>query len=301
MLKGLTLLPLALALNACADPLKSVDRIEEPRPLAARVEVDGDPGRASPAPGELVHVKWLVAAPDGDVPSGFKLSACQGTSEVRGLLHCGGPVFATSAADALALPSFDFSVPADFDTTASPRLTILGSLCANGNGNPSNGGAACNGGEELPVSLDFSVTTSSDANQNPNFGPDSITLGEATWPTASAPSSGCQGFGLPELSRAAGKVELGIALAESSREALAQTNPEDPTREELRISHFTSAGELEAPFSEILPGDERAAARVAWQPPKSAPSDGLLVRFWFVVRDLRGGSDFTERAICLLP
>jgi len=31
------------------------------------------------------------------------------------------------------------------------------------------------------------------------------------------------------------------------------------------------------------------------------PSEGRLVRFVFVLRDLRGGIDWTTRTICLVP
>jgi hypothetical protein len=43
------------------------------------------------------------------------------------------------------------------------------------------------------------------------------------------------------------------------------------------------------------------STEVEWTAPDSDASTGLLVRFWFVVRDLRGGSDFIERAVCVVP
>jgi len=33
----------------------------------------------------------------------------------------------------------------------------------------------------------------------------------------------------------------------------------------------------------------------------SAPPEGLLVRFFFVARDFRGGSDWLERGVCVVP
>jgi len=38
-----------------------------------------------------------------------------------------------------------------------------------------------------------------------------------------------------------------------------------------------------------------------WKPPKSVPEDGQLVRLNFVIRDGRGGTDWTERGLCILP
>jgi hypothetical protein len=115
------------------------------------------------------------------------------------------------------------------------------------------------------------------------------------------PSGACSGLGLPEISLGGGQHQIQISLPDSVREALPRHSSVDAAREELRISHFSSLGELERPFSEILPEETAVSASVGWKPPKSAAPDGELVRFWFVVRDLRGGSDFTERALCLLP
>ena len=75
----------------------------------------------------------------------------------------------------------------------------------------------------------------------------------------------------------------------------------DAKREEIRLSHFASLGELERPLSEVLPDDAEVKTSLTWDPPKTVAAEGELVRFWFVVRDLRGGSDFTERMLCLVP
>ena len=55
---------LAFASGACGDPLVSVERIASLRALAARVEVECDPDRATPLPGETATVRFLVAAPE---------------------------------------------------------------------------------------------------------------------------------------------------------------------------------------------------------------------------------------------
>ena len=91
-----------------------------------------------------------------------------------------------------------------------------------------------------------------------------------------------------------------LGLDESDRDAVPQSSSADPPKEELQVSHFTTAGELERAFTVFEASDTNLAARVSWKAPKSGPVDGV-VRFFFVVRDMRGGSDFIERAVCIVP
>ena len=83
-------------------------------------------------------------------------------------------------------------------------------------------------------------------------------------------------------------------------------------REELMISHAMTqyGGELDRQKSILLEDVEDAKAEidVPYTPPKKNPTDkgavpegGRLVRFFFALRDQRGGYDFTTRELCLLP
>lgn len=70
---------LSLLLASCTendlDPGSFLDR---DRVLGARVEVTGDPSRASPQPGEEVSARWILAGP-GDTPIvDWRLAACVG-------------------------------------------------------------------------------------------------------------------------------------------------------------------------------------------------------------------------------
>jgi hypothetical protein len=291
-------LPLTALLVACGDPIKHVELIEEPRVLAARAEVMGDEERAAPNPGETVRLRWLVAAPEGDPLSGFSLEACAIPEHAHGFVSCADAPFARGAGDASqANPEFSFTLPADWDAEAQPRVAVLGNLCANGAGAETG----CATGVALPVSFDSFLAGAERTNMNPNIPAEAIALDGVTWPSGDMPSGACSGLGLPEISLGGGQHQIQISLPDSVREALPRHSSVDAAREELRISHFSSLGELERPFSEILPEETAVSASVGWKPPKSAAPDGELVRFWFVVRDLRGGSDFTERALCLLP
>lgn len=293
---------LLAALSGCDDPLKPVDTIEEPRVLGARVEVEGDPGRTSPNPGETVHVTWLVAGPEGDPLSGFGLAACSAAPRRRGSTECQGQPFAFGSAEPTSdRPRFDFTVPTELDPSANPLLAVLGSLCPGATGSVDETGASCDGGAELRVSLDFLLATAEDINQNPDFPVDSLTLDGAPWPLSPTASEPCQGQGLPELPYSKSEHTFGIALPESARQPLVQKSSADPTRESLQLSHFASSGDLSSAFSQLIASDPANSVSVRWTAPSDVPAGGRLVRFWFVARDGRGGSDFTERALCALP
>jgi hypothetical protein len=293
---------LLLALFGCDDPLKSVDTIEEPRVLAARVEVEGDAARTSPNPGETVHVTWLVATPEGDALSGFGLAACSASPRNHGVTSCAGDPFTIASAGPTSnRPRFDFSVPSDLDPTKNPLLAVLGSLCPDTTGSIDASGAHCDGNTELPVSLDFLLARANDINHNPDFPSDAITLDGAPWPALEATAEPCAGLGLPELSYRKAEYPIEIAMPESARESLVQTDASEPHRESLQLAHFASSGDMSSAFSQLIYTDPANSVHFGWATPKNLPPGGKVVRFWFVSRDGRGGSDFTERALCALP
>jgi hypothetical protein len=290
-----------LALTGCEDPLKAVDVIEDSRVLAARVEVDGAPERQSPGPGESAHVRWLVAAPNGDPATGFGLLACSSIPQDRGAVRCSGEPFASVGAPPSVEPSFAFTVPAALDLTRNPHMAVLGSLCVAGTGNVDESGARCIDGEALAVRLDFDLASGERFNLNPNLDASALELDDQPWPAAPAPEGDCQGSGLLELSAAGGERRLRVTLPDTARDELPRTNSAAPARETLTISHFASSGDLSSAFSVIGSADALKPVEFTWAPPAALPSGGRLVRFWFVVRDDRGGSDFTERALCIVP
>jgi len=69
--------------------------------------------------------------------------------------------------------------------------------------------------------------------------------------------------------------------------------------EEIQVSWLTDSGDLERTFSFIT--DPARSVLTLWQPFAEAPEDGLLVRLTFVIRDGRGGTDWVERGLCVLP
>jgi hypothetical protein len=73
-----------------------------------------------------------------------------------------------------------------------------------------------------------------------------------------------------------------------------------PAREELQISQFTTAGELDRTFQVVEANNQDPwnDLESKWDAPKTMPADGR-VHFTFVVRDMRGGVSHTTRTICL--
>lgn len=83
-------------------------------------------------------------------------------------------------------------------------------------------------------------------------------------------------------------------------------------RETLEVTHAIQeyGGELERHLSVVQAEVEDAEAEieVIYEPPKQSkekeaeiPAGGRVVRFFFSLRDQRGGFDFTTRELCLLP
>ena len=69
--------------------------------------------------------------------------------------------------------------------------------------------------------------------------------------------------------------------------------------EEIQVSWLADGGALEQSFSFIT--DPARSVLTQWRPSSSAPATGELVRFYFVVRDGRGGTNWVERGLCVRP
>ena len=289
---------------ACDDPLKPVERVEDFRVLGARVEVDGDPARAAPAPGEAATVRWLVAAPGGPPPVAWALAACLARETNVGVPLCDGEPFASAVSTApdAALPELAFAIPADVDPVRTPRVAVLGSICEGGSPEGTPFDSDCpSGAPGTKVSLEFELARPDDTNTNPRFDDPAIELDGSPWPATSAESESCASGALPTLSAGSASHSLSIAMSADARDPLPRETELDPVRESLLLSHFTTAGELDRAFSSITADESELRASVPWLAPETVEPDGLVVRFWFVARDLRGGSDFTSRALCVLP
>lgn len=307
-------LVLLLALPACGMSLPNGTVVDRPRVLGVRVEVEGDAARAEPRPGEAVALRWLVV-PGADAWTSA-LTACLAAPVNAGLPRCAGPPFEFAPPGAPTPdPRFAFTVPAD----ATPGSTVLvaGILCAGGAPVlPDEGLPDCEGeGATVErVVFSFSVAGMQQPNRHPSWEGQTLTIDEQPWepPPAELPASGCASVaGDPSLPRLAWRDEddpltLTFTTRPEDREpfealVLGEMPRLESRREDLRVTHAATAGRFARLSTEIF-DDESSTGEVPWRHPplEEVPEGGLTARFWFVLRDGRGGMDWTERAACLV-
>jgi hypothetical protein len=198
-------------------------------------------------------------------------------------------------------------------------VLVLGVICADGEPTVDEDGApGCVGAAsiETDVILWLPIATGGVTNRRPVIEADAARLDGAEWaPTTAATDGGPTGCSanttLPhvvvrESESAAVEVDLSIAVRNLDREPSEAIGGDPPaprqTRETLMLSSFTTAGELSTQFTFIEADDETTApaAEVTWTAPDfdDIAPDGTRVRFTFVLRDGRGGLDWTTRALC---
>ncbi|RYZ03151.1 MAG: hypothetical protein EOO73_29010 [Myxococcales bacterium] len=287
------LLSLGVLLAGCDDPLKSVELVAEARVLGGRVEVTGEPERAAPAPGENATARLLLASPSLNRTLGFALAACPASPRNGARGECGGEVFARISSEngASDTPSLTFTVPSELDP--SGRLLLTGVVCPESS--PNEDGQSCEGAQPgTSVQLELELAHEDDVNLNPELQADAISFDDDAWPEVSPIGGDCSGLGFPEVAPLS-EHSLTVQLDESDRDALPRPSELDPARESLQLSHFVTDGDISRAFESIAWDSGELKRTVTWKAP---PASGL-VRFWFVLRDLRGGGAFTERAVCV--
>ena len=132
------------------------------------------------------------------------------------------------------------------------------------------------------------------------------------------PWEDCANSGLPVVHLEDGKHLVRVRFDAQDRETYAYSyiHKNKPVmgeeREELEVAHALTdlGGEIERFFSILerdVP-DDQAEVWFEYTPPgvkgeagETLTAKGRLVRFYFVVRDERGGVDYTVRELCLLP
>jgi len=295
--KGVALGLVLLGAAGCDDPLSPVDAIDGSRVLGAKVEVAGDPTRASPLPGEDVTVRWLVVAPDPAATFAYHFDACVAADSSSDLAACAGGALATaeSVEPVAEPPVVSFTAPTD--AASGARLAVVGGVCSAGIALAGSDTAACSDGSRfLAANDDFFTDDGSAPNTNPAL--TDISLNDLVLGPETATSTDCAT--LPSIGVGTGPRTLAVKLDPASRDPLVQANSADPARESLLLSYFVTRGNLDHAFSAIEADDPDVSGSVVWTPPPHADAP-TLARFVFVVRDGRGGSDFTERRLCVVP
>jgi hypothetical protein len=294
------LLALAFASSACGDPLVSVERIASLRALGARVEVEGDPDRGVPFPGETASVSFFVAAPELAPSFGFGLLACEASPGEVGTPTCAGEPFSSvytePAADA---PALTFTVPDGMDPEG--RVAVLGVLCEGEAPRTDSIPPACaDESIEHRVSLGLWLPGDGEPNRNPDLADDAIAFDDEPLAAMAPVEGACAGLGFLEVPQGTNH-RFSITLTDDDRDSLPTDDGVGPSREGLQVSHFSTSGELDRAFSFVSGDDSELSVSVTWKAPGGIGEGGHPVRFFFVVRDFRGGSAFTERALCVVP
>jgi len=297
-----------LFLTGCGPTFDPASLIASTRVVGARIEVEGAPDRASPKPGETANVTWLVTSPDTTPPLGWAFAVCgTGAGSSASCFQAALARFDGTTSP----PRISIAVPSEATLGGATGLTLNGGICAGADSmpqfDPQDGLASCsNGGRGTTVSLDIPLQFGGDANHNPTA-ERGLTLDGAAWPAPGAANDPCaQG---PRVAAGSKGHVIGSTTEGSDREAYTVMMGDPPVaipaRESLQISQFTSRGKLKSQFSFVEAADQNATTTVdvAWDAPEAneVPAAGEAVTFTFVVRDDRGGADWTTRTLCVTP
>jgi len=328
-----------LTLAACGESFAPASVVDDLRVVAARVEVEGKAPRANPDPGDRITITNLVIdrgyEPGSEntlspPPLQWSLVACVPAPSLLSIPLCDTVIpcegcEATPPADPLAVPVVSFTVPGaeELDATEATQVVLQGAVCAEGAPagldailafvtgesdvlnpcqNPENQGRF--------ISVQVPIETDPD---NPNDNPEieNVTIAGGAWPPPfdqgvprDFPNAQCADFLDPafEVIRA-GSPPVLIELAATPESF--QTFVEDDmgerveATEEMQVSWLADGGGFEFSFGFIaLPA---TSVTIQWAPPAFANPQGTLVRFTFPMRDGRGGVDWVERGLCILP
>ncbi len=293
----------------CSPTFDPASLIANTRVVGARIEVEGAPDRASPVPGETANVTWLVTAPDDTPPLGWTFAVCAPGTGTSSPACLAAPL---ARFDGTASPPrISIAVPSEPVLAGATSLALYGGICAGVDSMPAfdsqSGLVSCtNGGRGTTVSLVMPLQRGDDANHNPTADR-AFTLDGTAWPAPTATDDPCtQG---PRVTAGSKDHVIGDTTEGSDREPYTVVVGDPPVataaREGLQISQFTNAGKLKSQFSFVDATDQNAmtTVEVTWDAPEAAEvtAAGAVVTFTFVVRDDRGGTDWTTRTLCVTP
>ena len=306
----------ALLIAGCNNDLPVASQLERTRVLGARVEIASDPGRAEVSPGEAATVSWIIAGPTAPTTLDWGFALC-----TTGGAECADapqPIATGSGTPVTAA----FTTPDAATLGTKLRPLMLGVVCADGTLGfdptlPTAALGTCTGVGASGTTVRFIVPVTpagETPNHHPVFTNDVLELNGAPWEaataTAAAPGDACDATtGLPVVTatpvgKDAVKQEIRIVSDGDDRETFTPEGQTVAQLEDLQISNFTTAGKFESSYAAIFATDTRPDADVTmkWEPPTKTTvrADGKIIMFYFVVRDLRGELDWTNRSLCLL-
>jgi hypothetical protein len=287
----------------CGPTFDPASLVNSTRVVGAHVEAAGPDDRATAAPGESAKVTWLVTAPAAvpDLQWAFALCA----PAPAGALGCASAPLAVFQGTGNP-PTAPVTMPAADALAGVDHLTLFGRICDTGapifdpQGNP-----GCADGAGTTASVELRVQTADLVNHNP-VADHGLTFDGQPWPALAAGADPCATG--PTVTAGTEDHEVSLTTLGADRESYTVSfgDPPVPTpkREALQVSFFTTAGKLKSPFVFVEAADPNpeTPASLHWNAPKiedvTAPTP---VTFTFVVRDGRGGTDWTSRAACVTP
>lgn len=317
-MKRLQALMLLSAIVGCGDELPPASLVTDLRPVAAVVEVEGKDNIANPEPLDTVRVSLRVIDDGPTPPLQWSFVSCIPESNPIGPPLCRDVIApcdgceATPPADPNAQPIMRFEVPSEDALGDATTVSLQGVICAEG---PPAGIDAlvrfflgetdeirpCENEEDdgrfvvatIPVALsdnDFADNT------NPEIV--DVKLNGRAWPPPfdegvppEAANEGCgEGTSIDSL-------PFGIEVVVSDDSLQSYESDGMELIEEIQTSWLGNDGEFERSFSFIE--DPSRSAFIDWALPLTADPSGTLVRFNFVIRDGRGGTDWAERGLCV--
>ncbi len=296
--------------QGCGDPLVDAAVVVGPRVLGARVRTANDALVAEPGAGESAQIEWLVVS---NVRGAFAsaLSFCVAEPSLLGAPRCDGAAFD----EQVVKGQFGVGLAADFRL---PAELAPGDRWLAWFGSCGETAALFDDERSEFLCADKSAARSAfyrgrvpgpdaSGNRNPELDDDLLLLDAARWAGPGEPlgvGEPCQGSGLPER-RGGTRAAIEFQLAGDDREALQPPGAGDyrpRARESLVYTHVANFEGLERPFSAIEhDGDELGfALELALPALGTADSEGQTLAFYLLVRDERGGVDWTERQLCVL-
>jgi hypothetical protein len=295
----------AAVVAGCGPTFDPASLIERTRVLGARVTVDGAPERAAPAPGEAATVTWLMTSPTATTPPlGWAFALC--APNALGNLSCDqAPLDLYQGSE--SPPRVTFTVPG-LDVLGTARSLILyGRICVSSapTFDPVSGFPGCTDmGDGTTAAVSIKLEDPDYPNHNP-VADHGFALDGQPW-VADAGADPCVAG--PRVKASTEEHLIDIVSDGADRESYTALAgyPAVPTalREALQISGFTTAGKLKPglSFVEAVDTAPQTTSEVKWTTPKPEEVTAeQVVTFTFVVRDDRGGVDWTTRAACVTP
>ncbi|HEX5655932.1 MAG TPA: hypothetical protein VFX59_02005 [Polyangiales bacterium] len=274
---ALALLPLA----ACVPEFDPGSLIKDTRVLGAKVEVEGDAERSTPHPGETANVVFVIEGVEKDPVVSWSLAVCLPAPLTNA--PCPESVLARSEGTGTT-PTLQVVVPAESALGDASSLHVSGVI------------------DGTPLVYELALARSLDEdNLQPSLQQTRFKLDGKDWFEGEALVRGCRAQPeLPQVNADEKEHKISITLGPDARELYVGADME-AIYEELQLSTFVSAGELERQFSFVESNDdrERPTVDIKWTAPKRLRDTADLgVRLLVVVRDSRGGLSVLERALC---